>query len=122
MPGNTSTELRSCSFPIREGIGSVPACSRSVLDTVPISSYGIDMARNTPTDSWDRVGQTIRSMREMRGLRADALATQVGISRPYLANIEAGRKPLTPVLLAKIAEALYVPQIAILDPVNEDAA
>lgn len=80
------------------------------------------MARNTPVDSWDRVGQTIRSMREMRGLKADALATQVGISRPYLANIEAGRKPLTPVLLAKIAGALYVPQIAILDPVNEDAA
>lgn len=81
------------------------------------------MARNTPPDSWSRVGETIRTMREMRGLKADELANAVGISRPYLANIEAARKPLTPVLLARIAEALHVPQIAILASIDgEDAA
>ena len=66
-----------------------------------------------------RVGATIRAMREMRGLNADALANSVGISRPYLANIEAGRKRLTPVLAAKIADALAVPQIIF---VTQDAA
>lgn len=51
----------------------------------------------------------------MRGLKADELASSVGISRPYLANIEAGRKPLTPILLAKLATQLHVAQMAILD-------
>lgn len=80
------------------------------------------MPRNSLPDSWDRVGQTVRTMRELRGVKADELATQVGISRPYLANIEAGRKPLTPALLVRISDALHVPQIAILDGRVEDAA
>lgn len=50
----------------------------------------------------------------MRGLTPDDLATSVGISRPYLANIEAGRKRLTPVLAARVAAALKVPQIALV--------
>lgn len=74
------------------------------------------MSKNLPQDNWDRVGVTLRTLREMRGLKADELANKVGISRPYLANIEAGRKPLTPVLLARIAEALCVSQMAILAP------
>lgn len=48
-------------------------------------------------------------------MKPDDLANAVQISRPYLANIEAGRKRLTPVLLAKIAAALHVSQMAILD-------
>ena len=75
-----------------------------------------DMPRTLPQDSWARVGETLRTFREMRGLKADELANRVGISRPYLANIEAGRKPLPPLLLAKLAAALHVPQIAILTP------
>ena len=62
----------------------------------------------------ERVGATVRQFREMRGLKADELATKVGISRAYLANIEAGRKRLTPVLLARVAAELQVPQIAIM--------
>lgn len=63
-----------------------------------------------------RVGATVRQMREMRGMKPDELANAVHISRAYLSNIEAGRKRLTPVLLAKIATALAVPQIAIAIP------
>lgn len=66
-----------------------------------------------------RVGTTIRVMREMRGYRPDDFASTIGISRPYLANIEAGRKHLTEVLLARAAKALDVPQIAIRRPVVE---
>lgn len=61
-----------------------------------------------------RVGATIREFREMRGLKAEECAQKVGISRPYLANIEAGRKPLTRVLLARLAEVLNVRQAAVV--------
>lgn len=70
----------------------------------------------TETEASDRqrVGATIREFREMRGLKADQLANLVKISRPYLANIEAGRKPLTRVLLARISAALNVRQASIV--------
>lgn len=62
----------------------------------------------------ERVGATLRQFREMRGVKIDDLATRLLISRAYLANIEAGRKRLTPILLARAAEELHVPQIAIM--------
>lgn len=71
----------------------------------------------------ERVGSTIRDYREARGYRPDEFANAVGISRSYLSNIEAGRKPLTKVLLAKMATALNVRQMSIVHPGYwEDAA
>ena len=61
-----------------------------------------------------RVGETLRSLREKSGYRADEFATALGISRPYYSNIEAGRKPLTKILLARAAKLLDVPQVAIV--------
>lgn len=61
-----------------------------------------------------RIGATLRVLREARGYTPDELANEVGISRPYLANIEAGRKPLTPILTAKLAKKLDVRQVAIV--------
>jgi transcriptional regulator with XRE-family HTH domain len=69
----------------------------------------------------ERIGATLRQFREMRGLKADDLATRMGISRAYLANIEAGRKRLTPVLLARAAAELHVPQIAVMRASDEAA-
>ena len=48
-------------------------------------------SRNTATEA-ERVGATLRTIRELRGFTVDELAREIGISRPYLANIEAGRK------------------------------
>ena len=62
----------------------------------------------------ERIGATIRALRLKMGWRADDFAVEVGISRPYLSNIEAGRKAATPILVANIARALNVPQIAIV--------
>lgn len=62
----------------------------------------------------DRIGATVRQYREMRGFKPDDFATEIGISRPYLANIEAGRKPLTEVLLGRISRALDVRPITIV--------
>lgn len=66
------------------------------------------------SEDWVRVGATLRTLRELRGFKPDEFASEIGISRPYLANIEAGRKKLNNILLAKAAEALRVSQISIM--------
>ena len=67
-----------------------------------------------PEDDWVRVGETLRTLRETRGFKPDEFANAIGVSRPYLANIEAGRKKLTNILLARCASTLAVPQLAIM--------
>lgn len=52
----------------------------------------------------------------MRGLKPDEMANALLVSRPYLMNIEAGRKRLQPELAARIATLLQVRQISILRP------
>lgn len=64
----------------------------------------------------ERVGATLRTLRETRGFKPDQFASGIDISRPYLANIEAGRKALPDHLLARAAKLLDVPQIAIKNP------
>lgn len=71
---------------------------------------------------WVRVGATLRTLRELRGEKPDPFASAIGISRPYLANIEAGRKKLTNIILARAAARLQVEQIAIMLPGEEVAA
>lgn len=65
-----------------------------------------------------RVGATLRALREKSGLRLGDMANafKPPISYSYLSNIEAGRKPLTPILLAQAARLLDVPQVAIDKP------
>lgn len=68
-----------------------------------------------------RVGATLRHFRELRGYKAEQFADLLGISRPYLANIEAGRRALSNVLLARAAEVLRVEQVAIMLPAESVA-
>lgn len=63
-----------------------------------------------------RQGATLRTFRELRGLKVSELANAVPVSYSYLSNIEAGRKPLTPQLVAKLATILDVRQIALVRP------
>lgn len=69
-----------------------------------------------------RIGATLKTLRLLRGWRADDFANEIGISRPYLSNIEAGRKPITNPILANAAKALDVEQIAIARPIEHGAA
>ncbi|NKS64601.1 helix-turn-helix domain-containing protein [Rhodococcus hoagii] len=71
-----------------------------------------------PEEDWERVGRTLRALRELRGYSPGKFAEELQISRPYLANIEAGRKKLTNVLLARAANLLRVEQIAIMRAVR----
>lgn len=64
-----------------------------------------------------RVGATLRTIRQTRGWKLGDFATQLDISYAYLSNIEAGRKPLPDHLLARAARLLDVEQIAIKHPV-----
>lgn len=74
-----------------------------------------------------RVGATLRAFREKSGLRIGQVgdALRPPLSYSYLSNIEAGRKPLTPVLLAQLAALYGVPQYAVVRPdliAGDDAA
>lgn len=74
------------------------------------------MTEKVPSPETIRVGATIREFRQMRGLKPDEMANALLISRPYLMNIEAGRKRLQPELASRIAALLQVRQISILRP------
>lgn len=63
-----------------------------------------------------RVGATCRGFREKTGLKVGQAANALDISYAYLSNIEAGRKPLTEVLLARMAQLYRVEPAAIVRP------
>ena len=68
-----------------------------------------------------RIGATLRALRRTRGWKLCEFAAALGISHPYLSNIEAGRKPLPDHLLARASRALDVEQIAIKHPDRTDS-
>lgn len=69
----------------------------------------------------ERVGATLRALRELRGFDQQTFANRLDISYSYLCNIEAGRKPLTDILLARAAQVLDRRQIEIKHPEVEVA-
>lgn len=63
-----------------------------------------------------RIGETLRALREAHGIKVGEFAIKLGISQPYLSNIEAGRKKLTPALARTAAELLNVRTLALIRP------
>lgn len=63
-----------------------------------------------------RIGATCKGFREKAGLKVGQAANGLDISYAYLSNIEAGRKPLTEVLLARMAQLYRVEPAAIVRP------
>lgn len=61
-------------------------------------------------------GPAIRAIRLARGYRSGEFAAALGISTPYLANIEADRKHASAHILTRIADALEVKVEAISVP------
>ena len=61
-----------------------------------------------------RIGATIKVLREARGMSQEQLAHVALLSRPYLANIETGRKRPSIKAVARLASALSVPQVSIM--------
>lgn len=63
-----------------------------------------------------RRGETLRALREARGIPVGEFATKLGRSYSYVSNIEAGRKRLTPEIALKAAQLLAVRPAALLSP------
>lgn len=64
----------------------------------------------------ERVGATLKELRERDGWKLGEFATEMDISYAYLSNIEAGRKPLPNHLLARACKLLGCRPIAIKHP------
>jgi predicted transcriptional regulator/DNA-binding XRE family transcriptional regulator len=63
-------------------------------------------------------GDRLKRARERLGLKQSALAEMAGVSPSYLNQIESDQRPLTPILLTRLATILDVPEISFLD--NDD--
>jgi transcriptional regulator with XRE-family HTH domain len=55
------------------------------------------------------VGQTIKEIREAKGISTRQLGAKVGLSHPQVSNIEHGNRELSLPYLYRIANALEVP-------------
>lgn len=71
------------------------------------------MTSPAPDPEAVRLGATICALRRANGLKTIELARGTGYSRPYLANVEAGRKMASPELCRKVADFLGIPLAAI---------
>lgn len=85
------------------------------LDVPICFSYSGHMTRNQPETQ--RQGATLRFVREQRGVTQQELATRLNISRAFLANIEAGRRALTPTIARTACDVLKIRPIVL---VNDD--
>lgn len=55
------------------------------------------------------IGKNIKKYRKLRKLTLEELAWQVGMEKPDIHNIEAGKRNITIKNLTKLSEALEVP-------------
>lgn len=67
-------------------------------------------------------GPAARVIRERSGIKHSVFAERVGISRPYLTNIERGIRQPAPDVTNRIASELGVPLDSITYVVEEEAA
>lgn len=65
-------------------------------------------------------GRFIKAFREADEISQTDYAKKLGITRANLCDIEKGRRPITLSLAAKIARALGVPKIAMIQLALED--
>jgi transcriptional regulator with XRE-family HTH domain len=60
------------------------------------------------------IGERVRQLRLRAGLSQEALANETDISRSYVAEVEAGRRNISIVLICEIARALQVEPFQLL--------
>ena len=62
----------------------------------------------------------IREVREAKGITQQALANLVGVSRPYIVDLEKNRRGARPETWARIAEALGIRPSELVRMLEED--
>ena len=65
-----------------------------------------------------RLGATIRTYRQRKGLSLETLKGLTNLSPSYLAQIERGERNTTVLSLIRIADALDIPYTDLLEPLN----
>jgi transcriptional regulator with XRE-family HTH domain len=77
------------------------------------------MARTTPSRTSEEkrtIGAAVRRARTARGLTMVQLAESVGVTQPFISQVESGRAAPSMTTLYRLAEALAVPTAALLPP------
>ena len=62
-----------------------------------------------------QIGQRLKARRKVAGLSVAAVASKAGIAKQYLGRLEAGRHDPTVGTLQRLAKALNVPLLRLLD-------
>lgn len=70
-------------------------------------------------DSWRAIGERVRHSREYLGLSQGEVAEVLGLSRPAISQIEAGRRKVSTLELAKLARLFGRPYEYFLGEVPE---
>jgi transcriptional regulator with XRE-family HTH domain len=70
------------------------------------SGRAAEFAAELVDEICERLGEEIRAARENVGMSQAELGLRVGLSRPSVANLEAGRQDITAARLAMIARVL----------------
>lgn len=68
----------------------------------------------SPSGPYEAIGQLIRAARLNAGLTQEALASQLGLTRTSITNIEVGRQRIQVHMLLDIAARLGVPPASLL--------
>jgi transcriptional regulator with XRE-family HTH domain len=63
----------------------------------------------------ERMARRLKILRRRRGLTQEALAAKAGLSRTYLARLETARQDPTLSTMVKLAKALGVPVMALME-------
>lgn len=64
----------------------------------------------------ERVARNVKSWRQQRGMSQQSLSASAGITRPYLARVETGVQTVSVDNLEKLAKALSVDIVELLQP------
>lgn len=89
--------------------------SLALMLTQEIASLRAEITSGVPAQpSATSIGHAITVARTRMGIKRPALATLAGVSYPYLAEIETGRKNAPVHTLKRIAEALGMPVAELL--------
>jgi XRE family transcriptional regulator, aerobic/anaerobic benzoate catabolism transcriptional regulator len=94
---------------------SVPPSDAGLKGSETAAQVPIALTESDP-DFLSRLGRRVREAREQRGMARKALARDASVSERYLAQLEAGEGNASVVLLRRVARALGLRIIDLLDP------
>jgi DNA-binding XRE family transcriptional regulator len=112
-------------FGLRVGLCKLRMClqpeCRVVLyvDSSPLSS-NLRMLTFVDMDIKKKFGKQVKKFRLKKGLSQEALANQADLDRTYIPSIEKGDRNVSIIVIEKIAKALKVKIVELLDEIDED--